>query len=387
MYLEGTRVPGVTYDLRLDPGAGADGSDRVSVTGGGHRTQVDLRADEVVGTAGVTRRLGPRDYVVVASTSVDGVTIQRRADDDLEGGSTTGRAELGDSGLRVFAVRFDRTVRAADVVGTLASDESAHRVLSALPDGRPGPAQSAPVPGHDAVLYVDEALAVIGVEEGRGVSAPLTGTDLVALSWGRHGDPRRRRLPEGADAVSATARWSAPDGSGGEADAVLVTLSGGRRAWFAELPSPDLDRRATASLRWTDADGVVHGEAATSVADPQPRPGHRAGASRRRRAPFGPVGAEGGVVPARVLDVEAVAERQVEPHTHRGLGVADPDRRVAGDARGELEGRGARVVLDPVGETDPVGLLGVEPAGGEDDVGGPRPAHPAGEQLGAPAPG
>ncbi|MBD5830421.1 hypothetical protein [Janibacter melonis] len=262
MYLEGSRVPGVTYDLRLDPGAGADGSDRVSVTGGGHRTQVDLRADEVVGTAGVTRRLGPRDYVVVASTSVDGVSVQRRADDDLEGGSTTGRAELGGSGLRVFAVRFDRTVRAADVVGTLTYDGSAHRVLSALPDGRPGPAQSAPVPGHDAVLYVDEALGVIGAEGGvGGVSAPLTGTDLVALSWGDDTAIRAAGVfPEGADAVSATARWSAPGGSGGEADAVLVTLSGGRRAWFAELPSPDLDRRATASLRWTDADGVVHGE-------------------------------------------------------------------------------------------------------------------------------
>ncbi|GAA1259415.1 hypothetical protein GCM10009633_32970 [Janibacter melonis] len=262
MYLEGSRVPGVTYDLRLDPGAGADGSDRVSVAGGGHRTQVDLRADEVVGTAGVTRRLGPRDYVVVASTSVDGVTIQRRADDDLEGGSTTGWAELGHSGLRVFAVRFDRTVRAADVVGTLTYDGSAHRVLSALPDGRPGPAQSAPVPGHDAVLYVDEALGVIGAEGGvGGVSAPLTGTDdLVALSWGDGTAMRAAGVfPEGADAVSATARWSAPGGSGGEADAVIVTLSGGRRAWFAELPSPDLDRRATASLRWTDADGVIHG--------------------------------------------------------------------------------------------------------------------------------
>lgn len=260
MYLVGSRVPGVTYDLRLDPGAGADGSDRVSVTGGGHRTQVDLRADEVVGTAGVTRRLGPRDYVVVASTSVDGVSIQRRADDDLEGGSTTGRAELGGSGLRVFAVRFDRTVRAADVVGTLSYDRSSRRVLSALPDGRPGPAQSAPVPGHDAVLYVDEALGVIGVEGGvGGVSAPLTGTDLVALSWGDDTAIRAAGVfPEGADAVSATARWSARGGSGGEADAVLVTLSGGRRAWFAELPSPDLDRRATASLRWTDADGVVH---------------------------------------------------------------------------------------------------------------------------------
>ena len=80
-------------------------------------------------------------------------------------------------------------------------------------------------------------------------------------------------------------------------------------------------------------------------------------------------------------------EAHVEAAAHRGLGIAHPDRGVLRDRARQGEGLPVRVVDEAVGQAEAQRLLGVDAAGGEDQVGGPRPADAAGHQLGAPAPG
>ncbi|OAB86524.1 hypothetical protein AWH69_14465 [Janibacter melonis] len=252
-------LPGVTYDVRLEPAAGTSDSGRVVVSDGARRVEIDVRREDLAGTAGITRRLGPRDFVVVTDSAVQGVDIELTASSTSTGGRSSADTVIGRTGLKVFAVRFEQPVSSGDVEGTLAVDGS--RVWSSTPGGHPGRVSSAKIPGQEAVLYVDPALDLMGaVGGGNGASVHLSDVDdRVALLWSGEGTTGAAGLfPTGADVTSASVTWDAPGASPGRRTAAVVTLEpSGRAAWYATIASPGARYDfTTASLTWTDQDGT-----------------------------------------------------------------------------------------------------------------------------------
>lgn len=218
-----------------------------------------MRPAELVGTAGVTRRVGPRDFVVVTDSAVRSIDVRLTADAEDAGATTSAGAGLGRSGLRLFAVRFDHIVPDDEVLGTLAFDGSSEQMISVMADGRAGRTMSATIPGGHGILYADEALDVIGVRGEGGASVPLSTVDeRVALLWGSTGKTGAAGLfPQGSRVSSASVTWDAPGRSPGSATAEVITLEpGGRTGWYATIPSS----RARTDLRsvtitWTDQHG------------------------------------------------------------------------------------------------------------------------------------